>query len=402
MIATLIGAWLDVRSKPLRTVAAIAGMIAAVVAVILVDAAGVLSREANDIYLARTYGLPITMMISPETGTARSVDDRRLESTLRENGITLSPSVSVGGTVTWDGAYIAGGIRWLSPEFRDIRVVDLVAGEWPEVTARSDVLHAVVTEGWASETLGLSDQDVIGKTLGFAGYRAQFDALTTPVYPIVVDAVVSTGTNAFMPGEAPVSVVTSSTHPLLLENVLGMSWIARVNPHDMGLFMGLVDSVTDDSGQPIYRTNRADQYDQLAPVLDQQSVTASVVSAVALTIGGLGILGVGLASVRERARDFGLQRALGAGRGRIFAGVVVQALLEVLLAAAIAILVTAVLLEVFARDLVLATLPLPPSTALPVGSALKGVTAALLVGLAASLIPAYSAARASVIRALRG
>lgn len=81
---------------------------------------------------------------------------------------------------------------------------------------------------------------------------------------------------------------------------------------------------------------------------------------------------------------------------------IVQTLIEVLLATRIAIPLAALLLEIYARDLVLETLPLPPSTALPVESAQLGLTGALIVGLIAGVVPAISAARASVVQALRG
>lgn len=180
-----------------------------------------------------------------------------------------------------------------------------------------------------------------------------------------------------------------------------MALLARINPGDYGFLQELVASVTDEQGRPVYTTRRADQEDQLAPVLDQQSVTASIVTVVALTIGGIGILGVGVAIVRERAKDFGLRRALGASKLRIFAGVIVQTVMEVLLAALIAIPLAAILVKVFARDMVLETLPLPPSTSLPLSSAL-GLAGALIVGLVAGLIPAINAARTSVVQALRG
>jgi len=97
-----------------------------------------------------------------------------------------------------------------------------------------------------------------------------------------------------------------------------------------------------------------------------------------------------------------VRRALGASRIRIFLGVIVQSLLEVVLAAVIAVPLAAILLEIYARDLVLDTLPLPSNITLPPGSIGVGVGSALLVGLVASLIPATTAARANVIQVLRG
>jgi putative ABC transport system permease protein len=404
MTGDLIAAWLDVRSKPLRTFAAIAGMVAAIVAVVLVDAAGVLSRRANAIYLARQYGLPITASIFSEGGQATRDDAARLEATLRGNGIVaLSPDFNVPANITYGGVTVFNGVRLLSPAYATIRIVDIVAGAWPDDTARSEVLHVVINQGWAQEALGLSDQQAVGQVLGYStDLSGTFDPTSAVVRPMVIDAVVSTATNAFMAGNSPIAVVSEAPPSGLLGNAPSMSWVARVNPKDYSLLQDLVTSVKDAQGRPIYRVTRADQGDQLAPVLDQQGVTARIVTVVALTIGGLGILGVGIASVRERAREFGVRRALGASKGRIFAGVIVQTLLEVLLAAGIAIPLAAVLVEVFARDMVLSSLPLPPSTALPLSSALQGLASALVVGLVAGLFPAVNAARVSVVQALRG
>ncbi|MBA2248051.1 MAG: FtsX-like permease family protein [Chloroflexia bacterium] len=181
-----------------------------------------------------------------------------------------------------------------------------------------------------------------------------------------------------------------------------LAWLVRVNPRDAAALSGIIQTVVDKSGQPLYRMQRDDQLDALGPVLDQQEVTGRAVALIALLVGGLGILGVGVASVRERSREFGVRRALGASRIRIFVGVVVQSLLEVLLAALIAVPLAAILLELYARDLVLDTLPLPSNITLPLGSVGAGVGSALLVGLIASLLPATTAARANVIQVLRG
>ncbi|MGC4190330.1 MAG: ABC transporter permease [Thermomicrobiales bacterium] len=404
MIGSLISAWLDVRAKPLRTVAAIAGMVAAIVAVVLVDAANVLSHDANDVYLATQYGLPITISItgSGQNDTATEADV--LESTLRENGITaLSRDFSLPLRISYGSTPVFNGVRWLSSTYPDVRIVDLVAGSWPKDTAQSDTLHVVLHTGWAQQALGLSDQDVIGKTLGYTTDLAgTFDPQVMPVRPMVVDGVVAIDTNAFANGTSPIVVVSDLPHPELMALIPGFTWAARVNPDDFSFTQNLVASIKDTQGTSIYSAHRSDSGDRLAPVLNQQSVTARAVSLVALIIGGLGIFGVGLASVRERQHDFGLRRALGATRLRIFGDVIVQTVFETLLAAAIAIPIAAISVQVFARKLVLASLPMPPATSLPISSAMLGLVSAMIVGLFASLIPATHAARSSVIHALRG
>lgn len=404
MIGSLIAAWLDVRSKPLRTVAAIAGMVAAVVAVILVDAAGVLSRDANDEYLARRYGMPVTASLSPIGDSPSAMASARLEAILRGNGIAaFSPAVGAGIQVLRGDHLALDSMTWVSSAYPSIRVVDLVAGEWPVATARSEVAHAVITVTKALE-LGYTPQQAVGQVIWYTARQGAStgDIRTVPLTPLVIDAVAAETSNAF--DGTGILLVSNLPQPDLAPGPEfgGVSWLARVNPVDYGMLQELVGKITAPDGQPRYEARRVDQYDELAPVMAQQEVTAGAVTLVALMVGGLGILGVGLASVRERRREFGLQRALGASTLRIFAGVVLQSVLEALLAAALAVPLAAILLEIYARDLVLAELPLPASTALPLISAALGVAGALLVGLVAGLLPAASAARASVVQALRG
>lgn len=404
MIGILIAAWLDVRSKPLRTAAAIAGMIAAIVTVVLVDAAGVLSRDANDEYLARNYGLAATFSIGTAGGEVTPEQLLQLEDALQSNGVTaLSPAVNISLNREQQGALAPDGAMRVSSAYHDIRIVDMVAGAWPEKTAEGDIAHAVITERKAEDLGYQQPAAAVGQVIMYTPSQgaASTDIRTARLAPMVIDGVAATTTNAFE--DTAILIVSDLSKPEFMPEFLMRSrWLARINPADYGLLQMLVNSVTDANGDPAFQMRRVDQSQELAPVLDQQEVTARVVTLVALMIGGLGILGVGIASVRERSKDYGLRRALGASKVRIFTGVIVQTLFEALLAAAIAIFLAAILLERYARDLVLETLPLPSSTALPVSSALLGLTGALVVGLVAGLVPAFSAARASVVQALKG
>lgn len=402
MIGMLIGAWMDVRSQPFRTTAAIAGMVAAVIAVILVDSAAVLSTDANEVYLARKYGMPVTMSISVDSTVPE--DTLSVPNVLAGNGfqhVSIDTSVS-NATIVYEQSIVNSGFRWVNSDYEDIRIVDMVAGEWPQDTANSETLHAVVTSGWGNLTFGLSDEEMVGMHLQYAvAFDGEFDVKNTPTQSIIIDGVVAFNTAAFQ-GSGPITVVSDLNNPPFAEYVMLPSWHVRVNGSDTGYLIATVQKITDDQGQPVYRVQRSDQGDELAPVLRQQEVTGTATKIVALAVGGLGILGVGVSGVRERASEFGLRRAIGAKRGRIFGGVLTQTLLEAVIAALIAIPLAALLLEYFARDLVLSTLPMPPSTMLPLESALQGVGGAVLVGLLAGLIPAFHAARTSVIRALRG
>ena len=123
---------------------------------------------------------------------------------------------------------------------------------------------------------------------------------------------------------------------------------------------------------------------------------------VVLALGGLGVLNIGLVTVRQRIREIGVRRSFGATSGRIFSAV----MLESVCATALAGLVAVALSIVLVRNLPLEDMfgngtPLADSPGFPVAAAVEGLLAATAVGALAGLLPAIIAVRAKVIDAIR-
>jgi putative ABC transport system permease protein len=123
---------------------------------------------------------------------------------------------------------------------------------------------------------------------------------------------------------------------------------------------------------------------------------------VVLILGGLGVLNIGLVTVRQRIREIGVRRSFGATSGRIFSAV----MLESVCATAVAGLAAVTASVVLVRNLPLENwlnngIPLAEAPGFPLAAAVEGMVAATAVGALAGLLPAIIAVRAKVIDAIR-
>ncbi|WP_028648597.1 ABC transporter permease [Nocardiopsis sp. CNT312] len=147
---------------------------------------------------------------------------------------------------------------------------------------------------------------------------------------------------------------------------------------------------------------RVDHAEAMREPLRYMSWGLMGIAAVTLGTGLLGVLNVGLVTVRERRRELATYRALGASRTTLFVAVVMEAVVVSVVAGLIAVGGSLALTELGAL-LVERFLPIPDSVGLyvPGGAVLVGLGSAALVGLLAGIIPAARALRASVVAGLR-
>ncbi|CAM3323182.1 ABC transporter permease [Stackebrandtia soli] len=134
--------------------------------------------------------------------------------------------------------------------------------------------------------------------------------------------------------------------------------------------------------------------------LDVMRLAFGGVSAVTLFVSVIGLLNIGLATLRERIRELSLRRAVGATRLRVF-GLVLSSTVILSLGTAV-VAITAAWLGV---EWYVPTLIDPASTVeapgFPLPAALLGGGCALLAGVAGGLIPAIAAARVDMVQVLR-
>ena len=147
---------------------------------------------------------------------------------------------------------------------------------------------------------------------------------------------------------------------------------------------------------PVYREFTMDELARRSTVqLSFTMLTLSVISALALILGAVGLYGVLAYLVAERTREIGVRMALGATPGSVQRMVVTQGA-RVVLAGAVIGIVAAVLSTRALSTLLFGVTAVEPVTFLAMSLTLIGV------GMLASFLPARRASRVNPIESMRG
>jgi len=141
---------------------------------------------------------------------------------------------------------------------------------------------------------------------------------------------------------------------------------------------------------------REDWAEQVEDAVRGARLSGMLIACVSLLAGGVGITNIMLASIKERTREIGVRRALGARPFDIFFQITLEALLLAVLGGMLGLLVGLGLIEILKN---IATNGQPPI--LDLASIMFSFGSGVAVGFMAGLFPAWRASQLSPILALR-
>lgn len=377
----------EVRANRTRTALSVLSIVVGVASLSWIVATGELARSAAVAALERRSGRSATLDVGitvPAWSSVSTANVARLfaDILMLEGAQATSPIATTDGQLAFAYSTYPAQVAAVEPPLDRIRRFRVISGRWLQATDAALLAPVVVVNRTLADEIG---PDSLGTDSNVTL------ALRQPVAVSVV-GVVEDGESTAIAYVDPAVLDRWSTAPV---------WrlVAWLSPSSIDAATNRMQSVA----------NRLDAQVDIRRVDDPESVS-SLVSAIQLVLGTIaflslvtgaaGILNLGLATARYRAREFALRRAFGATRRDIFAIVIIETTFVTtvagLIGLGVAVLGTALTTKLASGFLDPADFP-----PFPAWAAVMAVGLSVALGFVAGIAPARSASSRDIIRAIR-
>lgn len=384
----IVEAMRELRSRPGRSALTAVSLFVAVIAIVGVYTVGAIVQgvfiagaeqidgRAVTLQTRLSYGVLTSARLAEVTGT--------LEHQIRATGGAYALVLEVSGEVAGQGQPIS----LVAGDLRQVRRLPVLSGRWLDGDERVYPGGVVLNQSARARYGGVGT--VVAVDLG-----PVVRPYSQKVIGVIADGRKEPRVYAGLAGalaRQPGFLSTNDSPDLLVHYGQAPEGAIRAKVAELGAQLG-----TDPGKVEILRA------DTVADLLEDLRVTQRAflgISAVTLLVAVLGLLNIGLATVRERGRELVIRRAVGATRARVFGHVLAGMVLVGLAAAIVAIAVAYLAVALIVPRL------LDPAGALdppdfPWAAGLAGLAAALAASVAGGVVPAVVATRVDIGDALR-
>lgn len=265
--------------------------------------------------------------------------------------------------------------RWLTSADADLRANPVVITEtlWKQATGSADLsthpkLHVINTDGTKTtyNVVGVTKENMFSMATMFVPYQAWLDTSSSqsqyPKLKVWTDAEDAANAREYLRDAVAATLGTGYT-------------VASYGGENGGI------SAATDTAQGVFTT------------------IIMIIGIIVISLGSLGLLNVAVVTVRQRVREIGIRRALGASARRIFFAVFMESVVATSLAGALGVIIAIITLRVIPLETFGIYLQQQPG--FPMTAALIGVLVSTGVGALCGLIPAWAAVRIKPIEAIR-
>lgn len=259
-----------------------------------------------------------TVTVQGTAPTALTEEDAAAIGTL-PNVRSVASTVSGTGTATFGTTTATLSLRGVSAGYAAATDPAIAVGRYLTTFTGSERTRTVVLSATAANTLGVTAADI--------GAPVLLDGSPFTVVGVLDDA------NGFgASGTASVSLAAARQLFAQAPYVSGITVTADASEH-----VESVQAATDALLRDRYglrasdtarfsTTNLASLLSSIDTVRGLLSLLLGGIASISLVVGGIGIMNIMLVSVRERTREIGVRRAIGAKRGQILAQFLVEAI----------------------------------------------------------------------------
>ena len=436
ILGALIEAWGEVKVQKARVILSLVGVVAAVAAMTIVIALGDLilqsSRELAELYEGRS----VTLRLNPENSSSNSAAST-----------SSGPYQDTSGPSSSDGAQVAK-----RPDDKDA-----VGEAMATLAERTDIHYWSRFSSGSGDIVEVRQARASGQFRGYplANIADMIDGVTfqgvDPSYEVIfrtrllagrwvsqADAdqrltpVVISETLWKQLGRAPIDQVPIVLHTSdgTAMRVVGVT--KAISSFDMPTVFAHYDAarvsfpqMSSPSMIAWVGTENADQARETLPRalasilgegwrvsisggerLDTGEEQLGTISTVIMIIGGiivflgaLGLLNVAIVTVRQRVREIGIRRAVGASATRVFFAVFMESVVATFVAGVVGVGIAVVVVRFLPLEAMGVNLSDTP--AFPAGAAIAGVAISTSIGALCGIIPAFAAVRVKPIDAIR-
>ena len=326
--------------------------------------------------------------ISVTSTTADGLQDRDAENISEIQGVLqVASEVRSNGTASFEGDSARVGLIGVSPGWQDISTPTVGSGRFLPADQASQSARVAVMSAIAASDVGLRFEDL--------GSEIRINGVSFQVIGVLDDA---EGFGA----SGDIYITQTAARSLFAKSpYLSVINIQAVDKESVDSVESAVESYlrvskgfVDDDDAEFIIFNQAALQDAVNTVTGTLSLFITAIAGISLVVGGIGIMNIMLVSVRERTREIGVRRAIGATQGQILTQFLMEAVVLSLLGGLIGLIIGQLasfgLAQVGGWDFFID----PGTVALALGFS-------AFVGIVFGVWPARSAAKLQPVEALR-
>ncbi len=326
--------------------------------------------------------------ISVTSTTPDGLQDQDIENISTIQGVLrVSSEVRSNGNASFEGNETRVALIGVSPGYEEIATPTVGSGRFLPEDRASQSSRVVVLSAIAASDLGLGFDDL--------GSEIRVNGVAFQVIGVLDDAEgFGGGGNVLMTQTAARSLYAKSPYVSVINiQAVDEDSVASVESA-VESYLRVSKGFVDDDDAEFIIFNQAALQDAVNTVTGTLSLFITAIAGISLIVGGIGIMNIMLVSVRERTREIGVRRAIGATQGQILTQFLLEAILLSLLGGFIGLIIGLLgsfgLAQVGGWDFFID----PGTVALALGFS-------AFVGIVFGVWPARSAAKLQPVEALR-